>query len=190
MCCYRRRQLIMEVLGDGAIEKYGRDDLYEVVLDIKPFSLIKACKWSLLSVSQDADLCGTTDPLQCRVSLTGTRLCPMYTTSVLPAQAQYKTGVLCCQPTVKFGAYSAAYIWYWNSTDNATLGFGRGLNAITAPCRPREKMKLPIPWYRHQCEYCADSSRPYGSGCVPLYYCQIRTTRTRGGLSWATSQEE
>ena len=39
-----RRQFILEVLGDGAIEKYGRDDLHDVFLAIKPVSLVKACK--------------------------------------------------------------------------------------------------------------------------------------------------
>ena len=32
------------MLGDGAIEKYGRADLYEVFLATRPVTLVKACK--------------------------------------------------------------------------------------------------------------------------------------------------
>jgi len=34
------------VLGDGAIEKYGREDLYDVFRAIMPFGLFKACESS------------------------------------------------------------------------------------------------------------------------------------------------
>lgn len=37
-------QYILEVLGDGAIERYGRDDLYDVFRAIMPFGLFKACE--------------------------------------------------------------------------------------------------------------------------------------------------
>ena len=39
-----RRQFILEVLGDGAIEKYGRDDLYDVFLTTEQWNFVKACK--------------------------------------------------------------------------------------------------------------------------------------------------
>lgn len=74
----RRRQFVLEVFDDGAIEKYGRDDLHEVFLAIKPFSLIKACKWSLLFVSQKADLCTTADPLPPRVEENAHVLCVLH----------------------------------------------------------------------------------------------------------------
>ena len=37
-------QFILEVLGDGAIEKYGRDDLYDVFLATEEWNFVKACK--------------------------------------------------------------------------------------------------------------------------------------------------
>lgn len=39
-------QFVLEVLGDGAIKKYGRADLYEVFLAINPLTLVKACESS------------------------------------------------------------------------------------------------------------------------------------------------
>ena len=39
-----RWQFILEVLGDGAIEKYGREDLYDVFLANEEFNFVKACK--------------------------------------------------------------------------------------------------------------------------------------------------
>lgn len=38
------------MLGDGAIEKYGREDLYDVFRAIMPFGLFKACEsaWYLV----------------------------------------------------------------------------------------------------------------------------------------------
>ena len=37
-------QFVLEVFGDAAIDKYGRDDLQDVFLAITHVSLAKACK--------------------------------------------------------------------------------------------------------------------------------------------------
>lgn len=71
-----RRQSILEVLDDGSVEKYGRDDLYDVFLAIKPFGLIKACKWGAMFVSQNADIFGSTHPLHRRVEINRNRSRP------------------------------------------------------------------------------------------------------------------
>lgn len=44
------------MLGDGAIEKYGREDLYDVFRAIMPFGLFKACEsaWYLVE-PRDSD---------------------------------------------------------------------------------------------------------------------------------------
>ena len=41
----RQWQFILEVLGDGAIEQYGREDLYEVFLATISWKGLKACTW-------------------------------------------------------------------------------------------------------------------------------------------------
>lgn len=41
-----KKKYIVDVLGDTAIEQYGREDLHDVFQAIKPFGLFKACESS------------------------------------------------------------------------------------------------------------------------------------------------
>lgn len=43
-CARSGQRYIVEVLGDEAIEEYGRDDLYDVFRMIMPFGPFKACE--------------------------------------------------------------------------------------------------------------------------------------------------
>lgn len=51
------RQYIVEVLGDEAIEKYGRGDLYDVFRMIMPFGLFKACESERAMPPEPFDRC-------------------------------------------------------------------------------------------------------------------------------------
>lgn len=53
------RQFIAEIFDDGIIEKYGRDDLFDVFLATKLVTLVKACEWDVVIVANNADCCCT-----------------------------------------------------------------------------------------------------------------------------------
>ena len=51
------------MLGDGAIEKYGRDDLYDVFLAMEQWNFVKACKWPVNRFPKTPGTRGTLIPL-------------------------------------------------------------------------------------------------------------------------------
>lgn len=53
-----QRKFILEVLGNGTVEAYGRDDLYDVFGAIKHFHKAKTCKSGVLFAAQTAHACG------------------------------------------------------------------------------------------------------------------------------------